>query len=294
MALITLAEYPSNRHSTSLAVQGDMLLLNKADILWYRKWSVREVQLAGDYPYTIRLFNVPCSRLVRHQFQGHFESPVLQLLTSTRSLAHTDYVYLLEKSTLVYDICLWANESTPSAELFAFDSETDYKAFIDEESSGSNSVAHYKLDIGALGLPICTQVRFTASKSSYYFLSAKCNSGVMYQYNITSYVNYLNQTDYRDYPKCALRGSESCSLVLDNRFFPPSENHCLLAHVDKLPPYLVVPPTTHVKVTTERRYSILVVPISVLVIGIIALLGHLVILWSCRYRWAQAGYERIA
>ncbi len=287
--------YPKDKENTFLAFQGDMLSLDKADILFYEKWRVNELQRPGDYPNYIKLFNVPCSKLVTHRYEGHYTSQVRHLILPTRSLAHIDFVYLLAKSTIVYNICLWATKTTPPAELFAFDSETDYQEFIDEESNGANSVAHYMLDIGSWASPVCTQVEFIASKSSYYFITASCSAEVAYQYNITSYVNYLNWTDYADYPSCAIQESvDSCSLTLDGRIFPPHEDHCLLAHVAKLPPYLVVPPTTHMKVDTKRRYTVVIVPACLLVIVVLWLLVYLTILWKCKYCRPQThGYQRI-
>ena len=68
---------------------------------------------------------------------------------------------------------------------------------------------------------------FIVGESAYYFMSADCPGGVMYQFNITSNVIYFNSTDYEEFLVCSVTESEPCELAIGSSFFGAWKDICL-------------------------------------------------------------------
>ena len=281
-SLIVLAAYPSSHSEHSLAFQGDTIHLASANGFWYRDYKVVEHVEQSDGNRKLQFYTLPCGDIQTHSFQGHFQSRELYLTYKTRSLGIVDYLYLLPGSNVSYNICLWTNQSlTTSAEFFVFDSLLAYQEYISDVTKGRDtSVMQQDLRIGSPEHPACSRITFIASKSAYYFMSAECPGGITYRYNITSNVVYLNSTDYEQFLVCSVTESEPCELVIDRNFFGSWKDICLLAYAIPSPPYDVDPPTTHIYVETLKRYQVLIFPATLIVIGILGILGMLLVyLW---------------
>ena len=281
VALITLALYSQNLRDTSLALQGNTLHLKTTNAFWYSRYILTETLQTGDYEHAIYGYIVPCSRIKIHEYERYFESRTLYLTYPTRMMGVMDYMYLLPGSTISYNICLWTNTSVNSAEFFVFDSLSNYRNFIDEDTDGQSSVAHYTLTVGTPNSHGCTEVQFIAQKAAYYFMSARCDGGVNYQYNISSNVKFLNHTDYTE--QCVVTGFETCDISIGGSFLSSPKEWCLIAHVTSPPPYIQEPQTTHITFDTEKRYEVLIIPVTVIAIGLLGLLGHVILLFYCNY-----------
>ena len=72
------------------------------------------------------------------------------------------------------------------------------------------------------------------------------------------------------------------SLSSIRTFFGSWKDICLLAYAIPSPPYDADPPTTHnvIYVETMKRYQVLIFPATLIVIGILGILGMLLVyLW---------------
>ena len=294
--LIVLALYPSSHSENSLAFQGDTLHLASANAFWYHDYKVAEHVEQSDGNRKLQFYTVPCGDIQTHSFQGHFQSRELYLTYKTRSLGIVDYLYLLPGSNVSYNICLWTNQSlSNSAEFFVFDSLFAYQEYISDITKGRDtSVMQQELTIGSPEHPACSQITFIVSESAYYFMSAECPGGITYQYNITSNVVYLNSTDYEQFLVCSVTEGEPCELAIDKNFFGAWKDICLLAYAIPSPPYDVDPPTTHINVETLKRFQVLIFPATLIVIGILGILGMLLIHFCTPTRRnARLGYALI-
>ena len=278
-SLIVLALYPSSHSENRLAFQGDTIHLALANAFWYRDYCTAEHVEQSDGNRKLQFYTVPCEDIQTHYFQGHFQSRELYLTYKTRALGIVDYLYLLPGSNVSYNICLWTNQSLiTSAEFFVFDSLHAYQDYISDVTEGRNtSVMHQELRIGSPENPACSQITFIVNESAYYFMSADCPGGVTYQYNITSNVIYLNSTDYEEFLVCSVTENEPCELGIGSNFLGAWKDICLLAYAIPSPLYSVDPPTTHINVETLKRYQVLVIPATLIVIGILGLLGMLLV-----------------
>ncbi len=286
--------------ATHLAFQKDTLKLGSASGFWYDQFTVKSSVSSSDYPHQLQLYQVPSGRLQVRAFEGSFESRELYLSYETRMLGSSQYLLLLRSSVITYSLCLSTNTSTSSssAEFFVFDSLSKFSNFIDEYTDGSDAVSRHVLRIGTIDEPVCSEVVFRAEKDAYYFLTGQCPGDVNYQYNITSLIKYINYTDYEDHYVCTVGEDHNCEVELGGRdnVFGSAGDMDLLGYVVPLPPYIVVSPTTHVKVTALKRYTVLVTPSLVIVIGIlllfVAITVHLYVILK-RRRHQRYGYVAI-
>ncbi len=279
---------------TSLAYQGDTIKLALDSGFWYEYYEVvQEPKPRSDYPHDIQLYRVPSHRMFIRTNLGRYESEWMHLPYRTRMLASRQYLWLMKSSVITYSLCLWANGTvgSKSAEFFVFDSLPEYQNFVDEYTDGSDAVSRHQLNIGTEEEPACSNVIFQAGKDAYYFMSAQCPEGVSYQYNITSLVKYVNYTDYEDLYACTVGVDHSCKVALDDSdsIFGSASNVDLLAYVVPFPPYLVVQPTTHVKVTAVKRYTILIIPSLVVIVGALILVATMT---ACLVTWRRRQYRR--
>ncbi len=279
---------------TSLAYQGDTIKLALGSGFWYEYYEVvQEPKPRSDYPHDVQLYRVPSHRMLIRTYSGRYESEWMHLPYRTRMLASRQYLWLMKPSVITYSLCLWANGTvgSKSAEFFVFDSLPEYQNFVDEFTDGSDAVSRHQLNIGTEEEPACSNVIFQAGKDAYYFMSAQCPEGVSYQYNISSLVKYVNYTDYEDLYACTVGEDHSCKVALDDTdsIFGSASNVDLLAYVVPFPPYLGAPPTTHVKVTAVKRYTILIIPSMMVIVGILLLVATMT---ACLVTWKRRRYQR--
>ena len=269
---IVLAFHAQSYQTDNLAYEGDTLKLSSANAFWYNKFRVAEHLESGDYGHEIHFVHLLCHDIHVHNYNRVFNGPSLYLSHATRLMAEVQYLYLLQKSTVIYNICLGTNGTVYTAGLFVFDSQRSYYAFVDDDSSGKGSaVMHKSLGIGTFNRPICSEVKFTAEKPAYYFITVESPGDLYYQYNVSKDVRYLNYSDYEQYTSCSLREGESCEIPIDNNFFGSAEDICLLSYASPYPPYAPLPPTTHIKVDVLKRYQVLIIPALLIALGLIGL-----------------------
>ena len=106
------------------------------------------------------------------------------------------------------------------------------------------AIYHQQLAVGTPKNPALTELSYTVKHNGCYFMTGCFEPGISYQFNVTEHVQYLNTSNYRGKsPTCQFSSGHTCSLVTNNSFLGPSEEYCLIAHINQ--PYLEDPSFTN-------------------------------------------------
>ena len=156
-----------------------------------------------------------------------------------------------------------------------------------------SAIYRQQLAVGTPQNPALTELSYTVKHNGYYFMTGYSEPGISYQFNATEQVQYLNASDYKGkYPSYQFSTGQTCSFVTDNSFLGSDDEYCLITHINQ--PYSEDPPTTHIKVETNKRYEVLLLPGVVAAVGLIALTvsGCVISVFVVRKR-KMNGYTRI-
>lgn len=273
--------YNTDDAGSQFCDHGDTVIAASANGFWYREFSAMQVEESDSEPresHTVQLQVIPCNDLQIH-------NQILQV-TATIYYPGEPFIlssgYRLSGSTILYDFCVTGSDILhDQAAFFVFDSPYNVQDFYAKRDDGLNSsVIHQELEVGMDGTLKCTRLEYTAEYDSYYWHLMKINGTTNVQFNYTTTIKYLNWTDYTAH--CSIVRSESCDLTFGNSFFGTPQDYCLLAYrvpEDLLQTYL------YIAVETKKRYSVLVVPAALLVVGVTGLV--LVVSLHCCFRYKR-------
>ena len=186
----TLVTYkpPTSETTEVIAHKHDTILLkSNLDSFSNLNVSISQcIQRGDDYhDSTIYLINTNDVKLMNVPVQ--FVSPLLGGYGSTYKAGIHDYLYLLRGSKFQYRVCMGSTTlEEQSATYFLFDGITNYWNYANDQDNGDKySILSKIVRAGGNNDTICTEIEYTITHNSYYFMMMHTPGNVLYHYNFT-------------------------------------------------------------------------------------------------------------
>ena len=229
-----------------LGRDNDTIYLDNTSSLWYSKWSAEEcISPDTDYSHTTSLYRVLSGDIKFHHDDMSTIITGGPRVTPARDLGYYS-LYLLEGSHINCTICLSTSSTTvENGSVFIFNDLNYYKDYLNKKSEGEETAKYLQsLPIGTASQPACTTIHFSVPSASYYFVATETPGGlgIMYQFNYTTHVVFLDHTNYDEH--CYVKQPHKCSINIPNTFLK-DEDYVLLGYIHPL----AETTTTHICVT---------------------------------------------
>ena len=245
IGLILCLSHP-HKSMKVLGRDNDTIYLDESGSLWYSEWSAREcISPDTDYSHTTSLYRVQGGDIKFHHDDMSTSITGGPRVTPARDLGYYS-LYLLEGSHINCTICLSTSSTTvENGRVFIFNDLNYYKDYLNEKSEGEETAMYLQsLPIGTASQPACTTIHFSVPNASYYFVATETPGGlgIMYQFNYTTHVVFLDHTDYDEH--CYVKQPHKCTINIPNTFLK-DEDYVLLGYIHPL----AETTTTHICVT---------------------------------------------
>ena len=243
-------------------------MLASADSYWYESMLIKQSVEQESSRHNITLKIVDARELNIHNVSFEMDEEGFD----HKHVGIVKYLYLLEGSEVNTSICLETNITSALDEkipIYVFDRSEAYNDFVNYIDMHVPLQTFY-LSVGSLANPRCHEVNFVANKTAFYFVAGNYGEGLWFQYNSSIFMLYYEISDYRDAPTCEVFDN-TCELVLDSTGVSTSSKfYHLLGFVE---PNDKRYNTSILHIHVMKRFSIVVIPLTVLLVSILVIIG---------------------
>ena len=257
----------------------DTVLVVNMSTFWHSFVDVQQHMQQDDEDHYIQLRFLQCSNLTTYVRENFYQSNKTKI--KGRQLMISSYSYLLAGSSFNYTLAILLNENIHNATnlnvamAYIFNSKTDYFDYL--HGIYNATPLHSVPLLAGMNTPASNNISFRVDHAGYYFVIAEVSQPVhlIYQYNMSEYVVYMNLEDYPAYhgeDDCDSRLDSTCSLNVKGRVLAPAMEYCLIGKVQRwLEDFHLHSNTTHIRVVAGRNYGILLMPTIVTLTGAVVL-----------------------
>ena len=255
-----------------IGYEGDTIVCDQTDGLWYTEWTVSEKLMQGDYNYDVQVCVVDQTQLEVYKNTVTLWNKNFSWPTSRLNLPpDLDRMpYELKGSVIKMVICLQSlNATTTPANVLIFDSDVHNQEFL--KSGVNHSVYSKNVPVGNRGQVKCSNVSYVVENPGYHYITLVKQGNVTIAENITIQVNYANISDCEGRKKYTVTTSESATIPV------PSYAATLLCYVPESPVHDPTPYMTHIDVIRNGN-RIMVAVVSAIGAVTLTFLGIIIVI----------------
>lgn len=239
---------PALDSAVILGHRNDTILLKSAiDSFSHSNVTVRQCTHRGDDYHDASIYVVrdeDVALKTEHtlfQFPKHFQN------TPSYKSGIQDYQYLLPKSSFSYRVCLSSStDHDQDVTFLVFDSATSYGSYVNDMGNWKIYSAFSKLLIAPRNnRSTCTEIPYTVTHPSYYFIMMRSPASITYSYNYTLQKVVYDTTNMKQY--CHIGDLNNCQIPITSSDFKHVDYN-ILAHIQ--PGYMESSIVTHFCVST--------------------------------------------
>lgn len=290
--------FPPSKTTQMLAHKYDTILLESGvDIFSYSDVIINQCVKVGDDYHDSNIYAIKTTDVKVKVEPIQIFSPLLGGDEPSYKAGLQDYLYLLPDSEFVYRICMASTTvDRQTATFFLFDSLPSYWEYVDDQDNGQDySILSQTVYAGGNNDSKCTEISYTVTHPSYYFMMIHTPANVLFTYNLTLSKRAYDTSDNEK--SCVVSDSDNCEIPLRGTDFHHVK-YDIIAYIQ--PVYLERSILTHLCVASIGGSSSLqkLKYISLSSIGLGAVIGLalvvlLIVMPKCRSNRVAAERQRL-